>query len=278
MLSRKTWILFVLAGVPLCARAQWLHHPLAGTPRAADGKPNLAAPAPQASNGKPDLSGIWMAQSSPIPELIELLPGGINGLGESTPSKYFLNILADFKKGQEPLLPAATASLQQRSATIGRDAPLTHCLPAGVPQSDLMPTPFKLIQTPGVIVMLYELDNSFRQIFTDGRKQLDDPQPSWLGYSVGKWEGDWLVVDTIGFNNQSWLDASGHTHSEALRVTERFHRRDFGHLEVELHLDDPQTFSKPVSIRFTEQLIPDTDLIESFCAEGEKDVAHMPAK
>ena len=106
----------------------------------------------------------------------------------------------------------------------------------------------------------------------------DDPQPSWLGYSVGKWEGDWLVVDTVGLNDQAWLDAAGHTHSEALRVTERFHRRDFGHMEVEVHLDDPKTFTKPVTIHFSEELIPDTDLIEAFCAEGEQDVAHMTAK
>ncbi len=277
MHNRRNWILLILAGVPLCARAQWLHNPAPGTPRTHDGKPNLAAPAPRASNGKPDLSGVWMAESSPIPELIRLLPGGVNGLGESIPSKYFLDILADFKQGEAPLVPAAAAAFRQRSATPG-NATITRCLPAGVPEGDLVPTPFKLIQTPGVIAMLYEMDNSFRQIFIDGRKQLDDPQPSWLGYSVGKWEGDWLVVDTIGLNDQSWLDAAGHTHSEALRVTERFHRRDFGHMEVEVHLDDPKTFTKPVTIHFNEELIPDTDLIEAFCAEGEQDFAHMTVK
>ena len=271
------WILMVCTSAAPCVHGQWLHLRLPETPRTLDGKPNLSAPAPRASNGKPDLSGIWMAESSPIPELISLLPGGVNGLGESIPSKYFLDILADFKRGEEPLLPEAAAAFRQNLSRPGH-APITRCLPAGVPADDLVPSPFKLIQTPGVIVMLSELDNSFRQIFTDGRKQPDDPQPSWLGYSVGKWDGDWLVVDTIGFNDQSWLDASGHTHSEALRVTERFHRRDFGHMEAELHLDDPKTFTKPVTIRFNEELSPDTDLIESFCTEGEQDFAHMPAK
>jgi len=277
MHNRKVWILLVLAGAPLCSSAQWLHLPTPGTPRTSGGKPNLSAPAPRAANGKPDLSGIWLAESAPIPELIRLLPGGFNGLGETIPSKYFLSILADFKPGEEPLLPAAASAFREHSVLQG-SAPITRCLPAGVPEGDLVPVPFKLIQTPGVLVMLYELDNSFRQIFIDGRKQVDDPQPSWLGYSVGKWEGDWLVVDTIGLNDQSWLDAAGHTHSEALRVTERFHRRDFGHMEVEVHLDDPKTFTKPVTIRFNEELIPDTDLIEAFCSEGEKDVAHMTAK
>ena len=265
-----------LITVPLCAQAQWVHIESPGIPRTRDGKPNLSAPAPR-SAGKPDLSGIWIAQSSPIPDLIRLLPGGINGLGETIPSKYFLDILADFKSGEEPLLPAAAAVFRQHSVAQG-SAPITRCLPAGVPQGDVVPVPFKLIQTSGVIVMLSELDNSFRQIFTDGRKQPDDPEPSWLGYSVGKWENDSLVVDTIGFNDQGWLDAAGHTHSEALRVTERFHRRDFGHMDVEVRLDDPKTFTKPVTIRFIEELVPDTELIESFCAEGEKDVAHMTAK
>jgi hypothetical protein len=271
------WILMAFTSATPCVHGQWLQLPLPDTPRTLDGKPNLSAPAPRASNGKPDLSGIWMAESSPIPELIGLLPGGINGLGESIPSKYFLDILADFKRGEEPLLPAAAAAFRKNLSRPG-NAPITRCLPAGVPAGDLVPSPFKLIQTPGVVVMLSELDNSFRQIFTDGRKQPDDPQPSWLGYSVGKWEGDWLVVDTVGLNDQGWLDASGHTHSDALRVTERFHRRDFGHMEVELRLDDPKTFTKPVTIRFTEELSPDTELIESFCTEGEQDFAHMPGK
>ena len=262
---------------PLCASAQWLHHPTAGTPRTADGKPNLTAPAPRTSNGKPDVSGIWLAESSPIPELMSLLAGGVNGLGENTPSKYFLNILADFKPEEAPLQPAAAEAYRKRLPTYGRDFQTTRCLPAGVPTGELVPEPFKLIQTPGEVIMMYEADTTFRQIFTDGRKLPENPQPAWLGYSVGKWENDTLVVDTIGFNDQTWLDAFGHTHSDALHVTERFHRRDFGHLDVEVHLDDPKTFTKPVTIHFTEKLIPDTELLEQFCAEGEKDAAHMKA-
>jgi hypothetical protein len=130
--------------------------------------------------------------------------------------------------------------------------------------------------------MLYEVETTFRQIFTDGRKQLNEPQaPSWMGYSVGKWEGDnaeTLVVDTVGFNDLSWLDARGHGHSEAMRVEERFHRRDFGHLEVAVTVTDPKTFSKPVKISFVEELLPDTDLLEHYCLEHEKDAAHLAGK
>ena len=152
--------------------------------------------------------------------------------------------------------------------------PSLNCLPDGVPHADLLPEPFKIIQTPGVIVMLYEVETIFRQVFTDGRKQLVDPSPAWLGYSVGKWEGDTLVVDTRGFNDRSWLDARGHGHTEDMRVEERFERRDFGHLDVAVIIEDPKTFTKPFTIHFTEQLLADTDVIEHICAEDEKDAPH----
>ncbi len=147
-----------------------------------------------------------------------------------------------------------------------------------MPAANLLPIPFKLIQTPREVVLLYEADTTFRQIFTDGRKLPVDPQPAWLGYSVGKWEGDWLVVDSAGFNDKAWLDAFGHIHSDALRVRERFHRRDFGHMEMEVRLEDPKTFTQPVTVRFNLDLIPDTELLETFCPESEQDLAHLPAK
>jgi hypothetical protein len=239
-------------------------------------KPNWSAPAPRASNGKPDLSGIWLPEASPIPELMRLLPGGQNGLGEVPPTKYFLNILADFKPGEEPLRTRPSAPLTLTA--FRKDDPGLNCLPNGVPLMDTLPVPFKLVQTPGLILMLAEADTVFRQIFTDGRKHPEDPQPSWLGYSVGRWEGDSLVVETIGLNDRGWLDAVGHTHTDALRVTERFHRRVFGHLDVQLTLDDPKTFTQPVTVKFTELLLPDTDLIESFCTENEKDLTHSGLK
>ena len=136
--------------------------------------------------------------------------------------------------------------------------------------------PFKIFQTPETIGIFYEVDGAFRQIHTDGRKLPADPFPSWMGYSTGKWEGDTLVVDTAGFNDKGWLDAMGHPRSEALRVQERFHRRDFGHMDVEATVEDPNILTKPVTIQFTEVLIPSSDVLEKFCAEGERDRAHMP--
>jgi hypothetical protein len=271
-------IVIAFAGSSLVAHAQWLNHPVSGTPRMRDGKPNLSAPAPHAANGKPELGGVWQAEGSPIPELINLLPGGQNGLGEDIPTKYFLNVLADFKPGEEPLQPMArlrSASLTLTS--LSKDDIGLNCLPAGMPMIDTAPGPFKIVQTSGVILMLSEADTTFRQIFTDGRKLPDDPQPSWMGNSVGRWEGNTLVVETSGFNDRGKLDALGHGHSSALRITERFLRRDFGHMELQMTLDDPQTFTHPVTMRIPLRLLPDTDLIESFCSENEKDLPHILA-
>jgi len=258
------------AGACLSVQAQWLNQPTPGAPRTADGKVDMTGAVPR-FNGKPDLSGIWQAAAEPRGP-------GLYGLGESANSKYFRDILADFKPGEEPLLPAAAELYRQRSQAAGTGNPGLNCLPEGVPHADLLPEPFKIIQTPAVTLVLYEVETTFRQIFTDGRKQVSDPQPSWMGYSVGKWEGDTLVVDTQGFNSLSWLDVRGHGHSEDMRVEERFHRRDFGHLDVTVTITDPKTFTRPITISFVEELLPDTDLIEHYCLENEKDAAHLQGK
>ncbi|MBZ5631616.1 MAG: hypothetical protein LAO55_00690 [Acidobacteriia bacterium] len=137
------------------------------------------------------------------------------------------------------------------------------------------PFPTKIVQTPGLIVMLLEGDGTSRQVYTDGRKFPGDPQPLWMGYSVGRWEGDTLVVETRGINDKTWLDALGHPHSEDMRVTERFHRRDFGHMDVQITIDDPKTYTKPFSVKVTHRLLPDTDILEWYCAENEKDRKHL---
>ena len=140
------------------------------------------------------------------------------------------------------------------------------------------PAPYKIIQGTGMTIMLYERDTTYRQVYTDGRKLPDDPSPAWMGYSVGKWDGDSLVVDTVGLNDRSWLDARGHTHSDALHLTERFRRIDFGHMDVQMTFDDPKTYTKPFTITLKQRLQPDTDLLESFCAENERDLVHIQGK
>ena len=278
MRGRHIWILLTLVGAPTGAHAQWLNQPAPGTPKGKDGKPNLAARAPRTRDGHPDLSGVWQSQSATGEELSRLMPGGRNGLGEVPPSKYFLNILSDFKPDEAPLQPAAAASFRQRAENFSPESPLSHCQPEGVPMAETAPGPFKIVQTPGLIVMLYERETTFRQIHTDGRKQPNDPQPAWFGYSVGHWEGDTLVVDTAGFNDRSWLDARGHTHSDALHLTERFHRGDFGHMEAQITVDDSKTYTRPFTIRLNLELLPESDLIEYFCSENERDLRHITAK
>jgi hypothetical protein len=257
-------------------QAQWVNYRTPGIPRGGDGKAALSAPAPRASSGKPDLSGVWEAEPASREELSRFLPDGFNLLGEDPPSKYFFNMLSDFKPEEAPMTRATAALFGARVVGQGKDAPFSRCLPMGIPLADLAPVPFKIIQTASVVLMLHEADGSFRQIHTDGRKlPADNPLPSWTGYSTGRWEGDTLVVDTAGFNDRGWLDAAGHPHSDAMHVTERFYRRDVGHMEVQITVDDPQSYTKPFTVKITELLMPDTDLIESVCLENETDVKHL---
>lgn len=272
---RLAW-LFVLLSVS--APAQWLHHPTPGTPRRRDGSPNLAAKAPRASNGKPDLSGAWQAEYTPPGENERLFGNTLGdfvvpGDDPRTFSKYFLNILADFKPDEAPLRPEAAAMFRKRG---NRESPSTRCTPQGIPRGELGNyLPFKIIQTPTVIAVLYEESNTYRQIYTDGRPLPVDPQPTWMGYSIGRWEGDTLVVDAAGFNDRGWLDASGHPQSEDLRIRERFHRRDFGHMDLELTIDDPKTYTRAFTVKATEVLLPDSDVLEYVCTENEKDRDHL---
>lgn len=265
----------------MSARAQWLHYPPPGTPRTRNGTPNLAAKAPRASNGKPDLSGVWQAASAPPGENERVFGNAIRdfvvpGDDPTTFSKYFLNILADFKPEEAPMRPEGAELFRKHSQSGNRESPSARCVPQGIPKNDLDNyLPFKIIQTPGVMAVFYEESNTYRQIYTDGRKLPDDPQPTWMGYSVGRWEGGTFVVDSAGFNNQGWLDAAGHPQSEDLRIRERFHRRDFGHMDLELTIDDPRMYTKPFTVKATEVLIPDGDVLEYVCAENEKDRAHL---
>jgi hypothetical protein len=281
MNGRITKVGLLFAGATLCAGAQWLNYPAPGTPRTRDGKPNLSAKAPRASNGKPDLSGVWQTEYAPAGEDERIFGSVVKDyavLGDdpSTFSKYFLNILADFTPQDSPMRPATAELARRNEERRGTDNPPAKCLPQGVPRGDLFNyAPFKIIQNPGVIAVLYEVDNTHRQIYTDGRKLPVDPQPTWLGYSVGHWEGDTLVVDAAGFNDKGWLDSMGHPHSEELRIQERFHRRDFGHMDLSVTIDDPKAYTRPFTIKVTEVLLPDSDILESVCNENERDRVHL---
>ena len=275
MRYQRLLVLFALLATG--ARAQWLNYPTPGTPRTKDGKANLSAKTPRLA-GKPDLSGVWQVEPAAKGEIqrmlgVDLTVGLVPGDPIDTFSKYFFNILADFKPEESPLRPEAAALMRNRSK--GAETPDQRCLPLGVPRAELIAFPFKIVQTPGLIVMMYEQDYTRRQIYTDGRKLPDDPNPTWLGYSVGHWEGETLVVDSAGFNDQVWIDSAGHPTSQALHVQERFHRRDFGHMDLQITIDDPKMYTKPFTFKVTQLLLPDSDIFEYICAENEKDRAHI---
>ncbi len=278
MLKPRICALAVSTVLLLPMHAQWLGYPTPGIPRTRDHKANLNAPTPRGRGGKPDLSGLWATEPTPAELLARLIPELTNGAGEEPLSQYFINILSDFKPGDEPIRPQEAAVLRERTAVFSRVSPIAHCLPEGMPLVEMAPAPYKIIQNPGLTVMLYERDTTYRQVYTDGRRLPADPSPTWLGYSVGRWDGDTFVVESRGFNARGWLDARGHSHSEALHLTERFHRINFGTMQLELTIDDPQTYTRPFSVRIKQHLMPDSDLLESFCAENEKDAAHEVAK
>ena len=242
--------------LPGFASAQWFDIPLPDTPRMADGKPNLAGPVPRTIDDRPDLSGIWRQADGP---------------------SYLANIARDLPDGA-PLQPWAKDLHQQRIEARGAGRPSERCLPHGIPDAMMVRgLPFKIMQTGGVTVILYEEFNNWRQIFTDGRTLPVDPQPAWFGYSVGQWDGETFVVETAGFNDLTWLDDRGTPHSEELRTTERFRRLDFANMEIEFTFDDPKAFTQPWSATVGFTLLPDTELLDHQCENEKWSSASRPA-
>ena len=275
---------FLLAALllPLGAHAQWLNYPDPGIPKLKDGKPNLSAPAPRASNGKPDLTGVWAHELTPAAEFKRMLgpayetesKSALIGMELESVHKYALNILADFKPEDSPLSPAGDAAMKRRAAERRVDN-VCHG-EYGWPVAGLLAEPMKFVQAPKETMIIYEVDHLHRQIFTDGRGFPSTFEfPAYLGYSIGRWEGDTFVVESRGFNDRTPLDAVGHPRSEAMHVTERYHRRDFGHLDSELTFDDPQLYSRKFSVKIVYELDTHNDIFEMFCNENEKDRSHM---
>jgi hypothetical protein len=247
--------------------AQWSKHRDPLLPRTQDGKPNLSAQAPRTADGKPDLSGVWLIDPDPN--------GKPQGVENDIFPKYFVNIAEDLKPEGNLLHPWADALFKERLASYGKLDPGARCQPTGVPGISTVPLPFKIVQTPRLVVVLYEENTEFRQLFLDGRKIAPDREPRFMGYSSGQWVGDTLVVDTVGLNERTWLDRMGHPHSEALHLIERFRRLDAGHLEIEVTIDDPKTYTMPITYTLKHTLLADDELYEYFCSENEVDVARF---
>jgi hypothetical protein len=253
--ARIALVTVIGLGATMPITAQWLGYPTAGIARTADGKPNLSAPAPKTADGRPDISGLW-----------------------NPPAGYVGNIAKDLKPGDIDFQPWAAELFQHRRDTESKEDPTGFCIPGGVPRSDVVPYPFKIIQTAGMYVILYEAVQSYRQIFIDGRGLPNKPDPAWMGYSVGHWDGDTMVVESAGFNGTAWLDNNGHPGTEALRVTERFRRIDLGHMELKVTIDDPKAYKKPWTVTLPFTLLPDSELLEYICSENNKDLPHLVGK
>jgi hypothetical protein len=241
---------------PLSSGAQWVDAPTPGLPRLPDGKPDLNAPTPRAADGKPDLSGVWRASTAT--------------------SRFLLNLGAGQK--ELPLRPEAQELYQRRLAAEGAGRPAERCLPHGLPL-DMMfrGSPIRIVQTPSLVVMLLEIANHFRQIPTYKRTLIEDFQPAWYGYSTGQWNGDEFVVETVGFNDETWLDNRGLPHSDALKLTERFKRVNVGKMDLAITIDDPKYYTRPWGIAISFDLVPDSDLFEDMC-ENNKWTPRPPIK
>jgi hypothetical protein len=278
-MSNVKTLSLILAAMPATLWAQWAPYPTPGVPKLADGKPNLDGPTPRTADGKPDFSGIWMFEGNRGSRPSGPPPVGGPGLGPPPPGpNQFFNIGSTLKDGL-PFTPWAAALRKERKENNNKDNPDAHCLPLGLMQLHTHPQPRKIIQTPAVIVILYEAQAGIRQIFMDGRPlPPKDVQPWWFGYSIGHWDGDTLVVETTGFRDDVWLDVEGSPLTNTGKMTERFRRPNFGHLEMEITVEDPKSYTKPWTVMIKQRLMIDTDLIEFICNENEKSAVHLVGK
>jgi len=255
---------FVIIALPGAASAQWLEYPTPGVPRTAEGKPDMTAPAPHTADGRPDLSGMWGWETR--------ANCGAH-CNDFQISREFINIAATLK-GPLPYQPGV-ADLVKRRTTAQDEDPNAHCMPRGAPRIWTDDYYKRIFQVSDRVVILTERNMQYRQIFTDGRPLPLDPNPTWNGYSTARWEGDTLVVQTIGFKDDLWLDANGNPMTGAAKLTERIRRPNYGTLEVDMTIDDPKSYTAPWTVKLTQPLVLDSELLDYYCLENEKSLAHM---
>lgn len=266
---RAVAVFAAVAGLTTSLSAQWPRHPSKNVPKAASGEPNLTAPAPRTADGKPSFAGLWRGVGS--------AGGGRQGAPAAPPPggpplAGFRDVGSNIPGGL-PLTPWGQGVLKERVAGNSKDNPEAHCLPMGIVQFHTQGAPRKFVQTPDQIVILYEASSGIRQIFTDGRALPtvnDDLQPWYYGYSVGKWDGDTLVVESVGFREDGWLDIIGTPMTEKAKVTERFRRPTFGKMEIDITIEDSKAYTKPWTVRVNQELMLDQELIEFICEENQR--------
>jgi hypothetical protein len=286
-------VAFVILGTPLASThlaAQWLKYPTAGVPRKADGKVDMSAPSPRMADGKPDFSGIWTTGEPNVRRTGELSspkqapgprepqsPSAAQSPGDATAitaSRQMANIGVDLPGGL-PYQPWLVPIVKERTDNLAIDDPHIRCLPDNFLRAYGLPHLLKFVHTPGLLVMLNEMNAGYRQVFTDARPLPQDPTPTWQGYSSGKWSGDTLVIDTTGLRDDTWIDWNGSVLTQAAKVREQIRRPDFGHLEIQVTVDDPKAYTKPWTVTLKQRIVVDTDLIDEICLENEQSLKHL---
>ena len=257
--------------------AQWPRYRVPAVPRTAAGAPDLNAAAPRTPDGKPDLSGIWENFRKPGEAPVR----SVNAQFFDDRPPSLVNEFRDIGenvKGGLPLQAWAAALKQQRTAEHSKDNPDAHCLPLGLMQLHTHPDPRRIVQTPSLVVFLYEANYGVRQIHVDGRPAPNnDPQPWWYGYSRGRWDGDTFVVETTNFRDGGWLDVNGSPLTDAGKMTERFRRPNYGTLTIDITVDDPKAYTRPWSVSLTQRLMVDSEMLEFICLENEQSSKHYVA-
>ncbi len=273
---RRRYLPFVTAAVvilgsslaPTPSAAQWIGYPTAGAPRKADGTVDMAAPTPRMPSGKPDFSGIWISDNTPerdeTPSDASILPT----------SPLMANMGADMSGGL-PYQAWQLPIVEERTANLAIDDPHIRCLPDNFLRAYGLPHMLKFVHTPDLLVVLNEMNAGYRQVFMDARPLPEDPSPSWQGYSSAKWSGDTLVIDTIGVRDGTWIDWNGSVLTEAAKVREEIRRPDFGHLEIQVTVDDPRAYTEPWTVTLTQRIVVDAELIDETCLENEQFVERM---
>lgn len=248
--------------------AQWVGYATTGVPRTADGKVDMAAPTPRLSDGKPDFSGIWISNRTPegeeVPSDASTLPSG----------RHMANLGVDMEGGL-PYQPWLVPIVKERTENLAIHDPHIRCLPDAFIRAYGLPHMLKFVHKPELLIVLNEMNAGYRQVFTDARPLPEDPAPAWQGYSSARWEGDTLIVDTIGFRDDNWIDWNGSVLTEEAKVREEITRPSFGHLEIKVTVDDPKAYTKPWSVMLKQRIVVDAELIDEVCLENEQFVERM---
>ena len=269
---KRTLLLFVLAAVPSAAGAQWLNYPTPGIPRLANGAPNLKAPAPRTPDGKPEFSGMWFA-NVPSRDFCKEK----DCIQEERMAREQINLGIKLKDGL-PYTEWSKEQMKVRRANGGREDPHAYCMPPNFPRAWTLPQHSRIVQTPGMMVVLHEFNAAYREVYLDGRPLPSNPNPTWNGYSTGHWDGDTLIIETNGIRDDMWLDIQGSPVTESARVTERMKRLNFGLMQIEIAVNDPKAYTRPWTVSVNQHIAIDSDLLEYACLENEKDVPRLVGK